>query len=307
VGSNSLSVCSISAGVVTFNTIGTCSLAPYVNGGTDYNAASGAPQTFHVGQAAPTAPMISNIPTNAVVGETFTPTVSTNGDGVTSVTTNSPVYCTISSGVVTFQRAGTCSLTSHVASGTNYLAADGTPQTFSVAPFVARTDVIFFNSEGGSAISSVTGQIGESITLPAAPTLAGSSFDGWFAASSGGSALTSPYLVLGTTTLYAQWSLSICGECQVLHLVPTAPIIRGRSGSKGSVTITETTLPLAGGLPITGYECLIRGVWRHVTVSSRHQYTLHGFVAHHRFAFRLRAMDSIGIGHPSRAITVVIR
>ena len=34
---------------------------------------------------------------------------------------------------------------------------------------------------------------------------AGYTFAGWFAAASGGSALTSPYTLAGSVTLYAQW------------------------------------------------------------------------------------------------------
>ena len=36
--------------------------------------------------------------------------------------------------------------------------------------------------------------------------MAGYTFNGWFAAPTGGSALTSPYTLAGSVTLYAQWS-----------------------------------------------------------------------------------------------------
>ena len=48
---------------------------------------------------------------------------------------------------------------------------------------------ITFNSEGGSAVSAVTGLEGTTITLPAAPTYTGYTFNGWFTAPSGGTAL----------------------------------------------------------------------------------------------------------------------
>jgi hypothetical protein len=70
------------------------------------------------------------------------------------------------------------------------------------------TDTIAFNSEGGSAVTSMIGADGSTITLPAAPTLAGNTFNGWFAASSGGSALSSTYILAGSTTLYAQWTVT---------------------------------------------------------------------------------------------------
>ena len=68
------------------------------------------------------------------------------------------------------------------------------------------TDTVTFNAEGGSAVASQSGLQGTTITLPAAPTLAGDTFNGWFVAPTGGSALTSPYTLAGSVTLYAQWS-----------------------------------------------------------------------------------------------------
>ncbi len=68
------------------------------------------------------------------------------------------------------------------------------------------TDTLTFNTQGGSAVAPVSGLDGTTVTLPAAPTRAGYTFAGWFAAASGGSALTSPYTLAGSTTLYAQWT-----------------------------------------------------------------------------------------------------
>lgn len=53
----------------------------------------------------------------------------------------------------------------------------------------------------------MSGPDGSAITLPGAPTYAGYTFNGWFAAASGGTALTSPYTLVGTVTLYAQWTV----------------------------------------------------------------------------------------------------
>jgi uncharacterized repeat protein (TIGR02543 family) len=55
-------------------------------------------------------------------------------------------------------------------------------------------------------VSSQSGLQGTTITLPSAPSRAGYVFNGWFAAASGGSALTSPYTLTGSVTLYAQWT-----------------------------------------------------------------------------------------------------
>jgi len=79
-------------------------------------------------------PSISNLPASGTNGGGFTATVSTTGDGAKSVTSNSTGVCTASGLVVSYVGVGTCSLTAHVAAGTDYAAADGNAQTFSVAP-----------------------------------------------------------------------------------------------------------------------------------------------------------------------------
>jgi len=68
------------------------------------------------------------------------------------------------------------------------------------------TDTVSFNTEGGGAVSSLSGLDGTVVSLPNAPTYAGYTFDGWFTAPSGGTALTSPYTLAGSVTLYAQWT-----------------------------------------------------------------------------------------------------
>ena len=62
-----------------------------------------------------------------------------------------------------------------------------------------------FDSQSGSAVASVTQAAGD-VAKPADPTRAGYTFNGWFAAASGGSALTWPYNLTGYVKLYAQWS-----------------------------------------------------------------------------------------------------
>ena len=67
---------------------------------------------------------------------------------------------------------------------------------------------ISFNSEGGSTISSITKQSGESIgTLPT-PIRTGYTFAGWYTAASGGIRITSSTKVTGNATYHAQWTLN---------------------------------------------------------------------------------------------------
>jgi hypothetical protein len=82
--------------------------------------------------AVPTSPSITNVPTAPAYGGEFTASVSTNGDGITSVTSNATSVCTVNGFTVSFVGVGTCSLTAHVAAGTNYSSADGMAQSFAV-------------------------------------------------------------------------------------------------------------------------------------------------------------------------------
>ncbi len=102
------------------------------------------------------------------------------------------------------------------------------------------TDTLTFNTQGGSAVAPVSGLDGTTVTLPAAPTRAGYTFAGWFAAASGGSALTSPYTLAGSKTLYAQWTP-----------IPTVSKVSPSSGpTAGGTTITVTGTGFVSGASV---------------------------------------------------------
>ncbi|MEI6710102.1 MAG: hypothetical protein WCL17_03875, partial [Actinomycetota bacterium] len=106
-----------------------------VAAGTNYSGATGTAQTFSVVPDTPNTPTITNIPTTGLtIGGSFTASVSTNGDGVKSVTSSTTSVCTVGGDglSVTYVGLGTCSLTAAVAAGTNYSGATGTAQTFSI-------------------------------------------------------------------------------------------------------------------------------------------------------------------------------
>ena len=69
------------------------------------------------------------------------------------------------------------------------------------------TYTVNFNSQGGTAIASISGLIpGSTITAPAPPTRPGFEFLGWYTAASGGRAWNfTDGKVNANTTLYAQW------------------------------------------------------------------------------------------------------
>ena len=78
------------------------------------------------------------------------------------------------------------------------------------ATWTANTLTITYDSQGGSSISNGSTTTGASISAsPGTPTRSGYTFNGWFAASSGGSAISFPYAHGQTAnfTLYAQWTV----------------------------------------------------------------------------------------------------
>ncbi len=122
------------------------------------------------------------------------------------------------------------------AAGSSYtLSSDGAAIVFTAQWSANATDTITFNSEGGSSVNSRSGLQGTTITLPPAPTYAGYIFDGWFSASSGGSALTSPYTLAGSVTLYAQWTAA-----------PTTTVLVPATGADLSGTSTLDASASAG-------------------------------------------------------------
>ncbi len=89
--------------------------------------------------ATPTSPTITNVPSSGIFPGGFTASVSTTGDGATSVTSSTTSVCTVTGFAVGYVGVGICTLTAHVAQGTLYAAADGPPQSFSVTGFSVAT------------------------------------------------------------------------------------------------------------------------------------------------------------------------
>src|SRR5208282_5594985 len=112
------------------------------------------------------------------------------------------------------------------------------------------TITITFNSEGGSAVSAATGLEGTTVTLPAAPTYAGYTFNGWFSSPSGGTALTSPYTLTASTTLYAQWTanptITIAFNSEGVSAVSAATGLEG-------TTVTLPAAPTYAGYTFNGW------------------------------------------------------
>ena len=269
-GDNSVSVIQLSTNTVTFNANGgTNSMTPQVSSvpaslttntfaRTNYTFAGwstvvgGGGNTYTDGQSYPFI-----VP--ATLYAEWTPSgnfsVTFNGNGFSSGTMPNEIA------------NGSTALTANAFLRTNYTFAgwntaangSGTPYAdLASYPFSASTtlyaqwtalDTVTFNTQGGSAVAPMSGPNNSTITLPAGPTRAGYVFNGWFTASSGGTALTSPYTLTGTVILYAQWTLNSGGGG-----------VGGGGTTLNSLTITASSVNVTVGGTISPTASVTSGL-----------------------------------------------
>ncbi len=146
-------------------------------------------------------------------------------------------------------------------SGGSALGATYTPASFVdvtiYAQWTAVPHRVTFDTQDSNAATG-TNYTG-TVTLPAAPTRTGYTFNGWFAASSGGSALGATYTPtsFADITIYAQWTLApVTLVSSPSQPEPTVYIVTydsqgGSSVSPGTYTATFT---LAAAPTRTGYS-----------------------------------------------------
>ena len=120
------------------------------------------------------------------------------------------------------------------------------------AHWTANTYNVTFDSQGGSAASGSTYFTGGSVALPSDPTQSGYSFAGWFAASTGGAALASPYSPAGygDITLYAQWTVLV-GDLVHFNSQGGTPVADDSYSAGGSIALTD--VPTRVGYAFAGW------------------------------------------------------
>ena len=139
-----------------------------------------------------------------------------------------------------------------------YTASTGGTQITTGTAFSAITTIyaqwmpaytITFDANGGtvSPASGKTGEGGKLTSLPT-PTINGYAFNGWFTATTGGTAVTTSTVFTANTTIYAQW-------------IRTYTVTFNANGGSGSAPSAQTvnsgssiTLPSQGSLTRTGYR-----------------------------------------------------
>lgn len=137
IDSSTSSICSIAAGVVTFNALGSCVINANQTGSTDYLAAAQVQQTaIATVKGDQTVTYTTLAPTAAkVAGTTYTPTAASTSGGTVTFTIDEAAIsvCSMTAGVVSFTAAGTCILDGDQTGNANWSSAPQVSQTFTVA------------------------------------------------------------------------------------------------------------------------------------------------------------------------------
>jgi uncharacterized repeat protein (TIGR02543 family) len=267
----SAGICTVTTATVNFIGAGTCLIDANQAGDANDLAAPQVQQSVVVTQGSQSISFSSTAPSNATVGgATYAAAASASSGLPVALTIDASAsgVCSIASGgEVSFTGIGTCVIDANRAADSNYTAATQVLQSFSVGQGI---QTITFDAEGGSAVSSMSGPHGSTITLPGAPTLAGSTFDGWFAATSGGTALTSPYTLTSSLTLYAQWTANSGGgggpttPTVSISNIPSAAIYGGQFTpsftTSGNGTVFSVTSSTASVCTVSGTTVNFVGV-----------------------------------------------
>jgi uncharacterized repeat protein (TIGR02543 family) len=120
------------------------------------------------------------------------------------------------------------------------------------AQWAATTYTITFNANNGTVTptSGTTGTDGRLTSLPT-PTRSGHTFNGWFTAATGGTAVTTNYTFNANTTIYAQWTATAAATYTITYNVNngigTAPAVQ--TVNAGS----SATLASGSGLTRNGF------------------------------------------------------
>ena len=254
--------------------------SPNSNGFCLFSASQSQPKTISLQNALVANQSItftSTAPTDAIVsGSTYTPTaISTSGLAVTiTVDASSSSVCSISSGVVSFLVAGTCTINANQAGNANYSAATEVQQPVTVHA-AAPTSTVVYSSLNPSVTSNtitLSANVSSDNGVPIAGTVGftanGLNIEGCTAAplALGIATCTTSSLAAGTSTIVATYtgglgfatstsaSYSQSVVATVTTTVPAAPSDVTVTPGNGQVTVKWDPPANTGGKVITGYK-----------------------------------------------------
>ncbi|KQQ07614.1 glycine-rich protein [Rathayibacter sp. Leaf296] len=143
--------CSVAAGVVSYDSAGTCTLTLDQAGDARHGGAPQAVRTFEIGRVAQSLAFTSIAPAAVPGGAGYTPTISAGGSSAPVVLgTTTPEVCSITAGAVSFAKAGTCELIADQAGDATHEAAPRVTQSITVtapAPIVRKAQKIAFTTK----------------------------------------------------------------------------------------------------------------------------------------------------------------
>ena len=183
-----------------------------------------------------------------------TVTFDANGGTGSIATQSSTAPTNLTSNNSSITRAGyTFNGWNTAANGTGTTYANAGIFTFTTnltlyAVWTANSNAVNYDSHGGSVVAAGSFNTGGTIaTLPAAPTRAGYTFNGWFTSASGGTALSNGYAPTATSaiTLHAQWT----GNTNTISYESHG----GSTVANGSFVTGDTTAALPAAPTRSGY------------------------------------------------------
>jgi len=132
----SYGVCTVSAGVFSYQSTGTCTVDFDQAGDDNWAPATEVQQSFPVGQGPQSIGSLSTSPSSALVGgSSYTPTATATSGLAVSITVDPSAtdVCSIFAGVVSFESVGTCTLDFNQVGNSNWLPASQVQQNFAVS------------------------------------------------------------------------------------------------------------------------------------------------------------------------------
>ena len=119
------------------------------------------------------------------------------------------------------------------------------------AQWAANTLTVTYDSQGGSTISNGSTTTGGAVTSPGIPILASYTFNGWYTAASGGTAISFPYTHGQITdfTLYAQWTAAASPTLNSVTLSSNLTSTYGTAST--GISFTPSGSNLSGNITVT--------------------------------------------------------
>jgi sugar lactone lactonase YvrE/uncharacterized protein (DUF2345 family) len=134
VASSTTTVCTVSAGKVSFVGVGTCTLTPSATATTDYSAVTGSPQNITVNQASQSITFTQASPVTYGVAPITLSATATSGQAVTfKVDASSTAAGTVVGNILTVKGAGNLVIDANQAGNSDYLAATQVQRTIVVS------------------------------------------------------------------------------------------------------------------------------------------------------------------------------